>query len=680
MVYVEQSPGTTVKNTPITGEVKVGQYVDNLDQKLSATEANIRGTDGDDLKTLSDQLDGVDTDLGTMQGNVTDILADTNETQGKLPTNEIMGSSDKADHDGEIGDILADTADMQPKLGTPAVTLADDIAAVQTSVDDISNNTRFSATIPDLERPLTGSVAYKIRVNLEDTSGNPEDPDADTITVNVVNNAGASRNSNLSSTTMTKLAVGRYEVTYNLASTHLLEQLIFEFSYAENTVAFTKDKTKTVVDATEVGYTSTDRSRDNQIAVDTAAIVLDTDEMQLKLPTNEIMGSSVKSDKDDEIDAIKLQTDQLNFSGANVQARVADKGILNDLSAVQVNAEVDQALLDYDGPTKAELDTAESNIRGIDGDDLKTLSDQLDGVDTKLGTPVTSIAADIAATLARLNDLHVAAETTVDAVSTPILIKTGLAGADDLYNNMVVVIVNAGGAVARNVDDYASGDFTVVPLPFTPAVSDPVLVLKRTGSVPVDLSSITTTLANILADTDETQTKLPTNEIMGSSDKADHDIQIGDILTDTADIQPKIGTPSVTLAADIAAVGTKVDGVETKVNAVQVDVTSIKATIEARTTVKQSFSYNPTTNTLVANVWAERSNLVQTGPSALTFTLYDEDGAQVFQETAASPDAQGFFKVSKVTPGIVKNKAYYAVSQLTLGSAISSGKAAFTIG
>jgi S1-C subfamily serine protease len=41
---------------------------------------------------------------------------------------------------------------------------------------------------------------------------------------------------------------------------------------------------------------------------------------------------------------------------------------LNDLSAVQVNAEVDTALAEYDGPTKAELDTAETNIKRIGKD------------------------------------------------------------------------------------------------------------------------------------------------------------------------------------------------------------------------------------------------------------------------------------------------------------------------
>jgi len=41
------------------------------------------------------------------------------------------------------------------------------------------------------------------------------------------------------------------------------------------------------------------------------AIETDTNEIQGKLPTNNLMGSSVKTDKDDEIDAIKAKTDNL---------------------------------------------------------------------------------------------------------------------------------------------------------------------------------------------------------------------------------------------------------------------------------------------------------------------------------------------------------------------------------
>lgn len=49
----------------------------------------------------------------------------------------------------------------------------------------------------------------------------------------------------------------------------------------------------------------------NDVGGDVNDILADTAEMQGKLPTNNIMGSSVKTDKDDEIDAIKAKTDNL---------------------------------------------------------------------------------------------------------------------------------------------------------------------------------------------------------------------------------------------------------------------------------------------------------------------------------------------------------------------------------
>ena len=70
-----------------------------------------------------------------------------------------------------------------------------------------------------------------------------------------------------------------------------------------------------------------------------------------------------------------------NVAGHNVDSIGDAIAALNNLSAAQVNAEVDTALSDYDVPTKAELDLAEADIRGVDNDTLKTLSDQIDGLE-----------------------------------------------------------------------------------------------------------------------------------------------------------------------------------------------------------------------------------------------------------------------------------------------------------
>ena len=71
---------------------------------------------------------------------------------------------------------------------------------------------------------------------------------------------------------------------------------------------------------------------------------------------------------------------QYAVAGHDVDSVGDAVGALNDVSTAQVNTEVDTALTDYDAPTKAELDTHETNIRGADADTLETLSDQLDSV------------------------------------------------------------------------------------------------------------------------------------------------------------------------------------------------------------------------------------------------------------------------------------------------------------
>ena len=66
----------------------------------------------------------------------------------------------------------------------------------------------------------------------------------------------------------------------------------------------------------------------------------DTDEMQGKLPTNNIMGSSVKTDKDDEIDAILVDTAEIGIAGIGL----TDLGGMSSAMKAEVNAEVDTAL------------------------------------------------------------------------------------------------------------------------------------------------------------------------------------------------------------------------------------------------------------------------------------------------------------------------------------------------
>jgi hypothetical protein len=72
-------------------------------------------------------------------------------------------------------------------------------------------------------------------------------------------------------------------------------------------------------------------------------------------------GSPASGSVDEHLDDIKVTTDKFVFTGNDVHSNVRAKDSTLGLTTVEksdVNAEADQALADYDGPTKAEMDTA----------------------------------------------------------------------------------------------------------------------------------------------------------------------------------------------------------------------------------------------------------------------------------------------------------------------------------
>jgi len=91
---------------------------------------------------------------------------------------------------------------------------------------------------------------------------------------------------------------------------------------------------------------------------------------------------------------------------------------------------------------------------------------------------------------------------------------------------MQVVIINAAGTVTRNIDDFANtnGAITVATLPFTPALDDPVYILRRTGSVSIDPQAIR-----------DAMKLAPTGGAPASGSVDEH---LDDILTDTGTTLP----------------------------------------------------------------------------------------------------------------------------------------------
>jgi hypothetical protein len=82
---------------------------------------------------------------------------------------------------------------------------------------------------PIMEKPESSSTAFRIEVTITDNQGNMKAPDS-APTIDVVNQAGTSRNLNLDSTTMTLVATGRYRCTYTVDTSHAIEQLMITIS------------------------------------------------------------------------------------------------------------------------------------------------------------------------------------------------------------------------------------------------------------------------------------------------------------------------------------------------------------------------------------------------------------------------------------------------------------------
>ena len=140
--------------------------------------------------------------------------------------------------------------------------------ASSAEVTAIQNNTRAVRVVPPvLERPDSGSTAFRIELLLYDETGGMEAPDA-APTISVVNQAGTSRDVNLDSTTMSLVSTGRYRSTYGVASDHAIEELIVAFSVIEGGATRIFANPVQVVDTSAVDFTAADRTKLELLATD----------------------------------------------------------------------------------------------------------------------------------------------------------------------------------------------------------------------------------------------------------------------------------------------------------------------------------------------------------------------------------------------------------------------------
>ena len=99
--------------------------------------------------------------------------------------------------------------------------------------------------------------------------------------------------------------------------------------------------------------------------------------------------------------------------------------------------------------------------------------------------------------------------------------------------------------------------------------------------------------------------------------------------------------------------------------------------------VQQNWAFRSADQVLMGQVWIEASNLIVLGASGCIINwCRHPDGAVIFTETIATPDARGVFTLTRTVPNLIANTAYYAEASLTVPDygSIKGIKGVFTIG
>lgn len=123
-----------VNVTNIAGTAQTGVDVNDILTDTADMQPRIVAIEVDTQTTLNDKIDTIDSEIGTMQGNVTDIIADTNELQGDWTNTGRL--------DIILDSILADTGELQ----------ADDVPALIAALDVVVD--RVEADTQDIQTQI----------------------------------------------------------------------------------------------------------------------------------------------------------------------------------------------------------------------------------------------------------------------------------------------------------------------------------------------------------------------------------------------------------------------------------------------------------------------------------------------------------------------------------------------
>jgi len=241
-------------------------------------------------------------------------------------------------------------------------------------------------------------------------------------------------------------------------------------------------------------------------------------------------------------------------------------GLTNNASGITITRDNNYALTDIT-----------ARFDGVEGATFSTGTDSLEAIRNRGDAAWTTGGSG--------SDPAVLQNTTIATLASQVSFTLTAGSADDdAYNGMLAVIEDQSTATQKAIgviSDYTGSSKTITlredPGIFTMATGDTIdIVLSQPDTLDIvaDTNELQTDWANggrldlivdaTLADTANMQPKLGTPAADISADIAAVKVDTAATLVDTADMQPKLGTPAADVSADIAAV--KVDTAATLVD------------------------------------------------------------------------------------------------------------------
>jgi hypothetical protein len=524
---------------------------------VSADIAAVKAETASIQSDTNDIQSKIGTPVTTLAGDIAGVQADTDDIQSKIGTPAGASvSADIAAVKAETASIQSDTNDIQSKIGTPVTTLAGDIAAVQADTDDIQAKIGspvstisgdIAAVQTKLGTPAGASVSVDIAAVKSDTS---------TLTSRLTaTRAGYLDNlPNLDATVSSRATQASVDAIQNNTRFAMVVQspLILPTSGSQvykffgrlyddagspedpdsntinirietpggSVVVATTPMTRTAVGAYEYPYTvnSTDPER---------PLVVFMEYAENSVPFQQVRTTEVQEFE------TKLDT------------------LLSRLTATRAGYLDNLPNLDTTVSSRQSSATALSQYNALQAD--------TDDIQAKIGSPVSTLAGDIAGVQADTDDIQ-------SKIGSPV---TTLAG------DIAAVQTKLGTPAGASV----SADIAAVKAETASIQTDTNDIQSKIGT---PVSTLAGDIAGVQSDTDDIQSKIGSPASTLAGDIAAVKAETASIQSDTDDIQSKIGTPVTTLAGDIAAVKSTADTINSKIGtpvgaSLSADVAAVKA-------------------------------------------------------------------------------------------------------